>query len=67
MIDWRQRHLDKAQSERRAILMEDATIDQAIAAARQKTFPAGSLWLWALGIVGPENSAVQPDKRTGGE
>lgn len=63
MINWTQRHLDKARSERRAILMEGATIDQAIIAAKQRQFPAGSLWLWALGIVGPPGSAVQPDKR----
>jgi hypothetical protein len=67
MINWHQRHREQARKERRAILLEGATIDQAIAAARQKQSPTGSLWLWALGIVGPENSDVQPDKRTGTE
>lgn len=63
MIDWRQRHLDIARRERRAILIEDATIDQAIVAGKQRTAPPGSLWLWALGLVGPPGSAVEPDKR----
>lgn len=63
MIDWTQRHLDKAISERRAILLEGATIDQ----WRNGKWPEGSTWLWALGVVGPKGSAVEPDKRTGGE
>lgn len=63
MIDWHQRHLDKARSERRAILMEGATLDQANVAMRQRQVPAGSLWLWALGLVGPPGSSVEPDTR----
>lgn len=65
MINWTQRHLDKARSEKRAILIEGATIDQAIIAGKQRQVPAGSLWLWTLGVVGPPGSAVQPDRRTG--
>jgi len=61
MIDWRQRHLDKAHAERRAILMEDATMEQ----WRNGRWPVGSMWLWALGVVGARNSAIEPDKRTG--
>lgn len=67
MIDWRQRHLDIARKERRSIIMEGATIDQAILAGKQRHAPEGSLWLWALGIVGPPGSAVEPDRRTGSE
>ena len=63
MIDWKQRHLDIAHKELRAIIMEGATLDQAIAAGKQRQVPAGSLWLWALGVVGPPGSAVEPDKR----
>lgn len=59
MIDWRQRHLDKARAERRLILMEGATMEQ----FKNGTWPPGSIWLWSLGVVGSKNSAVEPDKR----
>lgn len=61
MIDWRQRHLDKAISEKREILLPGATMDQ----WRSGKWPKGSTWFWALGVVGPKGSSVQPDKRTG--
>jgi hypothetical protein len=63
MINWHEKHLDKARTEMRAILMQGATIEQ----FKNGNWPAGSLWLWALGVVGPKGSAVQPDKRTGTE
>jgi len=31
------------------------------------SWPAGSIWLGALGAYGPPGSGVQPDKRTGTE
>lgn len=61
MIDWHQRHLDKARSERRAILMADATMEQ----WKNGKWPVGSMWLWNLGVVGPPGSSVEPDRRTG--
>lgn len=59
MINWTQRHLDKAKSERRAILLEGASIEQ----WKNGKWPVGSMWLWSLGVVGEKNSAIEPDKR----
>lgn len=53
MIDWRQRHVDKATKECRAILLEGATREQFM----HGDWAPGSMWLWALGVVGPMNSA----------
>lgn len=56
MKDWRIIHREKAIREGRELLMEGATRDQFMQAARERKIPAGSIWLWALGVVGPENS-----------
>jgi hypothetical protein len=62
MKDWRLIHREKAIRERRELLMADATREQFIQAARERKIPAGSQWLWALGVVGPENSASTEDQ-----
>lgn len=56
MKDWRVIHREKAIRERRELLMPDATREQFIQAARERTIPAGSQWLWSLGVCGPVNS-----------
>lgn len=52
---------DRVERERRSILMAGATLEQ----FKSRKWPVGSSWFWAVGVVGPMNSAVQPDKRSG--
>lgn len=59
MINWHQRHRDKIAKEGRELLLEGATIDQ----WKNGTWPAGSLWLWALGVAGPKGSAPREETR----
>lgn len=59
MIDWTQRHLAKIAKENREVLLEGATIEQ----FKNGKWPAGSRWLWAVGIVGPKDSAPRVESR----
>ncbi|MCY1238366.1 hypothetical protein D9M72_511000 [compost metagenome] len=63
MIDHRKRQLDKARRERRLLLAEHVTFEQAQTNAKAKHYPNGSYFAWARDEVwGPMNSAVKENK-----
>ena len=47
MIDFHRLQLDKIKKERRAILLQGATIEQ----VRHGNWPPGSVWFWAVGMA----------------
>jgi hypothetical protein len=59
MINWPQRHRDKASKERRAILLEGATREQWL----NGDWPVGAMWLWSLGVVDAPNTAPYEETR----
>jgi hypothetical protein len=59
MIDHTQRHQAQIEKERRELLLAGATIEQ----WKQGRWPAGSIWLWALGVAGPKGSAPREELR----
>lgn len=59
MIDFTQQHQAQIERERREVLLAGATIDQ----FRNGKWPAGSTWLFAIGVVGPKGSAPVIERR----
>lgn len=60
MIDHRDRQRTSARREGRLLLAENITFEKFAEGAKNKRFPAGSIWCWAaMEVYGPIGSAKQ--------